>query len=578
MSHLTLSVQERRSALENAYTEWPRRTLAEHFAVQAERFGSRPLLMTANRTYSYEEIWREGMRYAKSLIGLGVRRREHVSVLMANEPEAVFLMVGIWAIGAVCVPINTMLREEELKYLLQQSDSQWLFMHQLAGGVHHGAVIPGIYRALFREDGRGLKQVICIQNTDQPIDQPFMQWEYFLDLGKSITDEWLHTRMSESIYPDEVADIIYTSGSTGLPKGVIITHDMFLRCGYSTALSRAFEDGRRVFTALPMYHVFALVEGLLAVSFVGGALIIVPSFSPLTCLQMMEKHRANDMLCVPSMLVALLNHADIETFDLNSLYALMCAAAPAPIVVWERAVQILKLTEICAGYGGTEATAATAHTEVGDPIETIVTRVGRIKPGGSSGLPEFDGANVQYKVIDPYTLEDLPPYEIGELSVRGNLVTKGYYNKPDETSAVLDKDGWLRTGDLGRIDEKGYIELLGRSKELYKISGENVAPKEVEDVICRHPSVAQAYVVGVKDIMTTETGAAFVELRPGIQCSRKEIIEYCQQHLAKFKVPRYVWFVTAKDWPMTGTGKIQKYRLQAMAEEKLRERTHGLDS
>ncbi|MCY0870382.1 MAG: AMP-binding protein, partial [Firmicutes bacterium] len=234
-----------------------------------------------------------------------------------------------------------------------------------------------------------------------------------------------------------------------------------------------------------------------------------------------------------------------------------------------KAIEVLGLTEICTGYGGTEATAATVHTEVGDPIDVVVSRVGRIKPGGSSGLPEFGGANVQYKVIDPFTSDDLPADAIGELAVRGNIVTRGYYHKPDETAFSIDKDGWFHTGDLGRVDERGYLEFLGRSKDVYKVSGENVAPKEVEDVISRLESVAQAYVVGVPDALTTEAGAAFVELKPGASCTRREVVTWCQNHLARFKVPRHVFFVEAAEWPMTGTGKIQKFKLRDMAKQRL---------
>lgn len=214
-------------------------------------------------------------------------------------------------------------------------------------------------------------------------------------------------------------------------------------------------------------------------------------------------------------------------------------------------------------------TASTVHTEVGDPIDIVVSRVGRIKPAGSTGLPEFGGANVQYKVVDPYTGEDLPEGAVGELTARGNIVTRGYYNKPEETAAVIDKDGWFRTGDLGRIDENGYIEFLGRSKEMYKVSGENVSPKEVEEVISRHPAVGQVYVVGVPDPLTTEVGAAFIELKPGATLTRREVVRWCQDRLAKFKVPRYVWFVEPGQWPMTGTGKIQKFKLQEIAQERL---------
>ncbi len=566
------SAQERREALAARYPVWPRHTLPQHFREQAERFGTRPAVITEERSLTYEEIWEQARCYAKSLLSLGVGRRDHVAMIMANEPETVSLMIAVWMIGAVCVPVNTMLREEELKYVLQQSDSRWLFLHQLAGGVQHSESVLRICGDLHK-----LQRMICIPNAEQPLHERFLPWDSFLDLQSAVSDDTLNESAKASCYPDEVADIIYTSGSTGQPKGVMITHDMFLRCAYATAQSRGFEDGRRIFTALPLYHVFALVEGILALSFVGGAHIMVPGFVPLQALKMIERHRANDVLCVPSMLVAMINHPEVHNINLSSLYALMCAAAPAPVSVWQRAIDILQLTEICTGYGGTEVTASTAHTEIGDEIETVVTRVGRIKPGGVSGLSEFAGANVQYKTVDPETGEDLAPGAVGELTVRGNIVTKGYYNKPEETFAAIDKDGWFRTGDLGRLDERGYIELLGRSKEMYKISGENVAPKEVEDVINRHPAVAQAYVVGVKDPATVETGAAFIELRPGHSCSRAEIVDYCHQYLARFKVPRHVWFVTAADWPVTGNGKIQKFRLKEMAENKLNERVKSLD-
>ncbi|QRF22920.1 acyl--CoA ligase [Alicyclobacillus sp. TC] len=567
---MVMTAEERRQYLQDLFPVWPRYTLSQHFEHLLTLYAHRPLLIVEDNVFTYEEAWEKGKAFAKSLLKLGVKRRQHVALLMANEADNFFAMLGVWMIGAVCVPINTMLRSDEIHYLLRQSDSRWLIMHQTASGVAHDVEIEKIYDELTNRDRSiHLEQVVCIQNSERPLDGRFISWETFQHLADDVSDEIWRRELEKNRYPDEVADIIYTSGSTGLPKGVMITHDMFLRCGFSTALSRAFEDGRRIYTALPLYHVFALVEGILAASFVGGTLITSPRFTATTTLQMMEKYKATDFLCVPSMLVAVVNHPEVSRYDVSVLNALMCAAAPAPIAIWERAVDVLGVQEICAGYGGTEATAATVHTEVGAPIEIVVNKVGRIKPGGSSGLPEFGGANCQYKTIDPFTGEDLPPGEVGELTVRGNLVTRGYYNKPEETAAVIDKDGWFRTGDLGRIDEEGYLELLGRSKELYKISGENVAPKEVEDVICKHPAVAQAYVVGVKDAMTHETGAAFIELKPGVECSRRDIIEFCQERLAKFKIPRHVWFVSVEEWPMTGTGKIQKFKLQEMAEARL---------
>ncbi|CAB3394240.1 class I adenylate-forming enzyme family protein [Kyrpidia spormannii] len=563
------SPSERRRWLESRFPTWPRRTLTSHMQEMCREFADRPFIMTADRNYSYREVWQQARSVAKALLALGVKRRNHVALLMANEPEYVFVKFAVAMVGAVAVPLNTLLREDELHYMIRQSDSRWLVMHWSAGGMKHG---PAVTRLLARMDDEGerkLQQVVYIGDGAGAREGAFLSWESFLQQSSSVSDQALEERMRQSEYPDEVSDIIYTSGTTGLPKGVMLTHDNFLRCAYSTTLSRAFEEGRRIFTPLPYYHVFAYEEGLLAVSFVGGAIISMPEFHPREALALMETHRATDFLCVPSMLVAILNHPDRERFDLGALHSLMCAAAPAPVPIWERAVKELGVREICTGYGGTEVTASTVHTEVGDPIDIVVSRVGRIKPAGSTGLPEFGGANVQYKVVDPYTGEDLPEGAVGELTARGNIVTRGYYNKPEETAAVIDKDGWFRTGDLGRIDENGYIEFLGRSKEMYKVSGENVSPKEVEEVISRHPAVGQVYVVGVPDPLTTEVGAAFIELKPGATLTRREVARWCQDRLAKFKVPRYVWFVEPGQWPMTGTGKIQKFKLQEMAQERL---------
>ena len=556
----------RRQALEERVPEWPRRTLATHFESACREFAERPFLLLEGGELSYADVWARAQDLARALLALGVERRQHVAVLMANVPEFVTLKLAISLVGAVCVPLNSMLRRDELAYVLDQSDARWLFLHQTIGGNRAAEAVQDIFAEVPEEVRLG---VVCIPTENGAIDPTFVTWDAFKAMAGSATPEELARRRALSEYPDEVSDIIYTSGTTGHPKGVLLTHDMLLRCAFSSALSRAFQDGRRIFTALPLYHVFAYVEGLLASSFVGGAMVITPGFSPRGALQLIQQHRASDCLAVPSMVVAMLNDAERDRFDTSSLHALMCAAAPTPVPVWQAAVEAFGVQELCTGYGGTEATAATVHTEIGDPIERVATRVGRIKPGGSSGLSEFGGANSQYKVVDPFTGQDLEEGATGELAVRGNFVTHGYYDKPEETAAVIDKDGWFRTGDLGRMDENGYIEFMGRSNEMYKVSGENVSPKEVEEAISQHPAVSQVYVVGIPDSMTTEAGAAFVELKPGESAERKDIVEWCQQRLARFKVPRRVWFVDASEWPMTGTGKIQKFKLRHMAEQNL---------
>lgn len=563
------SVSERRKLLEERYPTWPRDTIATHFSDMCKQHRNKPFLHMNAKTITYGEIWDNAWIYAKAFLKHGVKRRDHIAILMENSPSYVSLMIASSLVGAVFIPINTMLNRDELKYILTQSDTNFLILQETIKGKKYGKIMDELLNKSDFQSESHLKKIICISNDNSKMNESFIPWNKFVDDAEVIKDKSLKDRWTISRYADEVGIIMYTSGSTGKSKGVMLTHDMLLRCSYSTCLSRAHADGLITFAPLPFYHCFAIIEGLLAMSFVGGAVVSPPGFSPLSALEMMEKFKVNDLLCVPSMLVPLLNHPRVSEFDLSHLYSMWCGAAPAPVPVWKKAVDILGLTEVITGYGQTEVTSSGVTTEVGDDIERVSARVGRPKLGGIVGLPEFNGSTVQYKTIDRETKEDLANGSIGELVVRGVTVTHGYYNKPEETARVIDKDGWLRTGDVGRIDENGYIEMLGRDKDIYKVSGEIVSPGEVEEVISQHFAVNQVAVIGVPDRLTTEAGVAFIELETGKTCTRKEIIEWCSTRLARFKRPRHVWFIEANDWPMTSTGKIQKFRLRDMAKEKL---------
>ncbi|SES89724.1 fatty-acyl-CoA synthase [Oceanobacillus limi] len=567
---LRQQVAERRKTLESRFPEWPRDTIAGHFSKACMQYSERPYIYIDGQTVTYGEVWKQAIQLAKAFIKLGVKRRDHIAILMNNDSTYPALMIASSIVGAVFIPINAMLTKGELEYIISQSDTKFLVMQEKVKDKQHGKAIAALLdQEDFREKSQ-LEQVVCLSDNDTSTQhERFIAWHDFVSGAGAVSDEELNQRWKESKYPDEVAMIMYTSGSTGNPKGVMLTDDMLLRCAYGTCMSRAIEDGRVTFAPLPFYHCFAIIEAILAMSFVGGSFISALGASPLKSLELMEKYQANDYLCVPSTLVPLLNHPRLSEFDLSSLFAMWCGAAPAPVPVWEMAVERLGLTEIITGYGQTEVSSSGVTTKIGDPLERISTRVGRPKLGGSSSMPEFNGSSVQYKTIDPDTGENLPDGAVGELAVRGNTVTHGYYKKPEETAMIIDKDGWLRTGDVGRIDENGYIQLLGRSKEMYKVSGELVAPREVETVISQHPAVNQVNVIGVPDKMTTEIGAAFIERKQGESCTRKDIINWCSDRLARFKNPRHVWFVEESEWPMTGTGKVQKFRLVEMAKEKL---------
>lgn len=564
------SVETRRNHLEERYQIWPRDTIATHFQKVCQEYGQTSYLLIDDQTITYEQVWQDALLYAASFVQLGVQRRDHIAVLMNNQASYPSLMIAASIVGAVFIPINAMFSKNELAYILQQSDTQFLILEQTIKDKAHGANVTQLLTEENFTKHSCLHTVVCLENDKQPgVSNSFLTWKEFTEKAEMAPSPSIQTVLQQSAYPDEVAIILYTSGSTGNPKGVMLTSDMVLRCAYSTCLSRAIENGRVTFAPLPFYHCFAIIEAIFAMSFVGGSFISALGASPLQSLKLMEKYQANDYLCVPSMLVPLVNHPRVEEFELSHLFAAWCGAAPAPVPVWKKAIDTLGLTEIITGYGQTEVASSGVTTEIGDSLDLITTRVGRPKLGGSSGLPEFLDSPVQYKTIDPETLKNLPEGSIGELAVRGATVTNGYYNKPMETAETIDKDGWLRTGDVGRIDDSGYLQVLGRSKEMYKVSGELVAPREVENVIYEHPAVNQVQVIGVPDALTTEIGAAFIELHEGKQANRKDIADWCTSQLARFKIPRHIWFMTAKDWPMTSTGKIQKFRLEELAKEKL---------
>ncbi|MFD1415562.1 class I adenylate-forming enzyme family protein [Oceanobacillus jeddahense] len=566
----TKTVNERREDLLEAYPVWNRDTIAAHFQKSVKAYADQDFMYINGGTYTYQAIWGHAVEIAKALIHNGVKRRDHLAVLMDNDAVYPSLMIASSMVGAVFIPLNSMLSKAELTYVLQQSDTNHLFIHETVKDKKYAQTVAELWQTKEFQDNASLEKVICIETEgDTEMPDSFIKWEEYLQTGTEVSKEEWKKRFDASLYPDEIAIIMYTSGSTGSPKGVMLTHDMLLRCAYSTCYSRAIETGRVTYAPLPFYHCFAIVEAILAMSFVGGSFVSALGASPLKSLELMEKYRVNDYLCVPSTLVPLLNHPRVSEFDLSSLFAMWCGAAPAPIPVWKKARDILGLTEIITGYGQTEVSSSGVTTEIGDDVEVISTRVGRPKLAGTSGLAEFQGYATEYQTVDPENGQSLEAGTIGELAVRGSSVTSGYYNKPEETAAAIDKDGWLRTGDVGRIDENGYVQLLGRSKEMYKVSGELVAPREVETVISEHPAVAQVGVIGVPDSMTTEIGAAFIEGYDGEAVSRKEIVQWCTDKLARFKIPRYVWVISASDWPLTSTGKIQKFRLQEMAEEKL---------
>ncbi|MGH3320962.1 MAG: AMP-binding protein [Streptosporangiaceae bacterium] len=580
------SIEQRRQELAARYPSWEPRTLAQHLAVTAATHPDRTFVVgtspPSERTYTYAEMrdWSRGL--ARGFVALGVRPGEHVALVMANYPELIAVEFALSSIGAVAVPLNFLFRRDELRYVVRQSDSAVLVTMERFGDLDYlqmfDELAPGWERAGGGEAFPRLRRVVTFSPAG-PSRSGATALADVVKAGERVDDAQIDA-LERAGRAEDLADIIYTSGTTGFPKGAMLTHENLLRCAYASALIRAFEDGRRILFALPLYHVFAYVEGLLAATFVGGAVVPQLTFDPVATFDAIQRHRVSEALFVPTMTVALVEHPKRGDYDLSSLHTVMSAAAPAPVRLWQQVREELGVREIVTAYGQTEVSASSTFTMPDDPLELVSATVGRGKPGGAAGDPglgadrELGPLVTVYKTVDPFTGEDLPQGQEGELAVRGPEVMRGYYNEPEETAAVLDERGWLRSGDLGRVRPDGYVELTGRSRELYKCGGELVAPKEVEDVLTGRPDVGQAYVVGVPDERMGEIGCAFVVPAQGRQPSAKELLEFCRSSLARFKVPRHVFFLVSDELPATPTGKVRKFRLADDARARLAESRH----
>lgn len=568
-------IEARREALRARFPVWEPVTLSGFLARSAEKYGDRPFVITDERTASYAEIDAWATRLADGLAALGVRPGDRVGVLMANYLEFVPVKFAVARAGAVAIPFNYLYRQDELGYVLRQSRCGVLVAMTGFSGLDYPAMLDAIAPG-WTVEGAGptaelpdLRQVVLLDTAGTGGRDGVLDVAGLAELGDrnpGLADACLAG--TGAVTPDSPGDILYTSGTTGLPKGVVVTHDAVLRTSYASALTRAYQDGRRILFSLPCYHMFGYVEGLLSVMFVGGAVIPRTAFSPADYFASIERHRATEILAVPTMTVALLEHPGRAGYDLSSLSAILSGAAPAPVWVWQKVRSELGISEITTGYGMTECGGAMTLTLPEDPLEFHASTVGRPKLAGAAGVPG-SGDLCMYKAVDLLTGEDLPDGTEGELVSTGPTHMLGYWDKPEETTLAL-RGGWVYSGDLGVVKPDGYLRVTGRSKELYKSGGELVMPKEIEDLLTRHPGVSQAFVVGVADERWGDAGCAWIVPEPGAAVDAAELIALCKEKLARFKVPKHVFFIDPADLPATPTGKVQKFRLTQRAAERIR--------
>ena len=535
-----------RQELRDRFPVWRPRTLADWLDDCARRYGASPFVISDEVTLSYAEVAAQSRRIAAGLIGLGVRPGDRVGMLMANYPEFVPLKFAIARAGAIAVPFNYLYRTAELGFVLADSGCRVLITMSGFSALDYQGMLDEIVPQWDSADF----------SLRAPDHLPDLRHVVVLDTdgrarpGALTVSDLIGTAEAApqvAVAPDAPGDMLYTSGTTGSPKGVLVTHDAVLRTGYASALTRGYQDGRRILFSLPCYHMFGYVEGVLSVMFVGGAIIPQPSFSADGYLAGIARHRATDILCVPTMAVAMVQSPARADYDLSSLEAVLCGSAPAPIWLWEKVERDFGVSEIVTGYGMTECGGAMTLTLPEDPLSMTSETVGRPKLAGSASIPGTD-ALVRYEVVD------------GELVSSGPATMVGYWNRPAETARAL-RDGRLFSGDLGAVRPDGYLEVTGRSKELYKSGGELVMPKEIEDLLEAHPAISQAFAFGVTDDRWGEIGCVVVVPVSGAAVTEDAVLDICRANLARFKVPKRVVFYAADALPTTPTGKVQKFRL-----------------
>ncbi|UXA11525.1 acyl--CoA ligase [Mycobacterium sp. SMC-8] len=557
-------IDARRDALRVAYPVWKPTTLHGFLDTCTEQFGSRPFVICDDRTLTYRDVADESRRIASGLRQLGIEPGDRVGVVVANHPEFVTVKFAISRVGAIAVPFNFLYKQDELAYVLADSGCRVLVTMTGFEGLDYQQMLDGICGGW---DSTGF--------ADRPPSDsdrvPALRHVVLLDTDgrarggvrtvASLSASRTERRWEDGVEPapQDPADMLYTSGTTGTPKGVITSHDAVLRTAYASALTRAYEDGRRILFSLPCYHMFGYIEGLLSAMYVGGAVILQTGFSAQGYFAGIQRHRATDILCVPTMAVAMVESPVREEYDLSSLEAILCGSAPAPVWLWPRIAEDFDVHEIVTGYGMTECGGCMTLTRPEDPLELTTETAGRPKIAGVAGIPG-SGELATYKAVDPVTGNDLPAGGEGELVSRGPTVMLGFWNRPEQTAEALRGD-WLHSGDLGVVGPDGYLRVTGRSKELYKSGGELVMPKEIEDLLAHHDNISQVFAIGLLDDRWGEIGCAVIVLVPGAELGEDEVLAMCRENLARFKVPKRVVFCRAEDLPKTPTGKVQKFKL-----------------
>lgn len=544
-------------------TTFIEKTLSQVLRETAAKQPDHEFLVYADRDlrFTYAEFDKRVDELALGLLGMGLKKGDHVGFWATNVPDWNTALFACARAGMVFVTVNTGYKLHELEYLLKQSDLACLC---IIDGWRDSDYVSMVYELvpelktaqrgyLKSEKFPSLKSVVYIGPQKH---RGMYSLNEVLLLGRYTDIKQLH-EIEATLDRNDTVNMQYTSGTTGFPKGVMLTHRNILNNGLGIGDNMRFTEKDIVCLPVPLFHCFGLVLGMMAILTHGSTAAIVEWFEPLLVLATIQKERCTAVYGVPTMFIAELNHPMFKMFDLSSLRTGIMAGSPCPIEAMRQVIDLMHMSEVTICYGLTESSPVMTQTRYDDSLEAKVETVGRALPG------------VEVTIRDPDTGEECPIGTHGEFCCRGYNTMKGYYKLPDDTAKCIDEQGWLHSGDLGVKDEQGFFRVTGRIKDMIIRGGENVYPKEIEDFLYTMPGIKDVQVVGIASKKYGEEVGAFIILHEGVTMTEEDVRDFCRGQISRFKIPKYVFFVDA--FPLTSSGKIQKYLLRDQGSKKVEE-------
>jgi fatty-acyl-CoA synthase len=533
-------------------------TLGQCLDRVAALFPDRDALISChqNQRFTYRQLREDVERIARGLLAAGVERGDRIGIWSPNRVEWMITQYASAKLGAILVNVNPAYRLRELEHALRHSGVSVLITARRFRGADYVAMLTELLPEIVTARGAPirydriptLRTIVYLGADPEPGG---MSWGQLAAAGDQVAESPLRERESTLQFDDPI-NIQYTSGTTGLPKGATLSHHNLLNNGFFVGERLRYTADDRICLPVPFYHCFGCVLGNLA-ALTHGAAIVLPSesFDVEACLRAVEAERCTSLYGVPTMFIAELDHPSFGNYRLDTLRTGIMAGASCPIEIMRQVIDRMHMSEVTIGYGMTETSPVSFQSEIGDPIETRVSTIGSIHP------------HLECKIVDPNSGEVVERGQPGELCTRGYSVMLGYWNDPPSTRAAIDDARWMHTGDLAVMRDDGYVNIVGRLKDVVIRGGENVYPREVEELLYQHPKICDAQVIGVPDVKYGEELCAWIRLRDGETAAEDEIRDYCRAAIAAYKVPRYIRF--SAEFPMTVTGKIQKFRMREIS-------------